>query len=119
MHLLTTAKMIGLDFADSGERSGTIEQSVVLAALDELAASLEGHEDLFIEAADRVRNARSAGVERLDTDSVFARYREGTEIQLRYRTEMGEVFTDLAIDLGLRGVEVADPAESASPTTPV
>lgn len=119
MHLLTTAKMIGLDLADGAERSGTIEQGVVLAALDELAEAHEGHEDLFIEAADRVRSGRSAGVERLDRDSVFARYREGTEIQLRYRTEVGEVFTDLAIDLALRGVQVADPADAASPTTPV
>lgn len=109
MHVLTTAKTLGLSADDHGDLSGTIEESMVLAALEELSAALPDHADLFIVAADRVRASRSAGLEVLEENSVFGRYRESNEIQLRYRGEMGEVFTDLAIDLALRGVPVTEP----------
>lgn len=109
MRLLTTIRMLGLQADDPAGLSGTIEEGVVLAALEELSAAHADHADLFIVAADHVRKARSAGREVLDEDSVFGRYRESNEIQLRYRTEMADVFTDLAIDLALRGVDVAEP----------
>ncbi len=110
MHVLTTAKTLGLEADESGEISGTIEEGMVLAALEELSAALPDHADLFILASDRVRNARSAGLEVLEENSVFGRYRDSNQIQLRYRGEMAEVFTDLTIDLALRGVDVSEPA---------
>lgn len=114
MYVLNTANTLGLTPDEQGDLSGTIEESLVLAALEELSAALPDHADLFILAADQVRNARSAGLEVLDSDSVFGRYRESNEIQLRYRGEMRDVFNDLAIDLALRGVEVAEPDPLAS-----
>lgn len=118
MQLLTTTKTLGLTPDEDGELSGTIEERLVLAALEELGAAHPDHADLFILASDRVRSSRSAGLEVLDADSVFGRFRDSNEIQLRYRGEMAEVFTDLAIDLALRGVTVsetdADSEESAS-----
>ncbi|MDE0802399.1 MAG: hypothetical protein OSA99_03660 [Acidimicrobiales bacterium] len=110
MHVLTTAKTLGLEADENGELSGTIEEGMVLAALEELSAALPDHADLFIMASDRVRNARSAGLEVLEENSVFGRYRDSNQIQLRYRGEMGDVFTDLTIDLALRGVDVSEPS---------
>ncbi|MDZ7675290.1 MAG: hypothetical protein U5K30_09505 [Acidimicrobiales bacterium] len=109
MHVLTTARTLGLTEDENGELSGTIEEGLVLAALEELSEALPDHADLFILASDKVRNARSAGLEVLEEDSVFGRYRDTREIQLRYRGEMHDIFTDLAIDLALRGVEVTEP----------
>lgn len=117
MHVLTTAKMLGLSADEHGDLSGTVEEGVVLAALEELSAAHPDHADLFIVAADRVRTARSAGLEVLEANSVFGRYRESNEIQLRYRGEIAEVFTDLAIDLALRGVAVTEPKPDISTTT--
>ena len=117
MHVLTVAKTIGLAADSAGELSGTVEEGVVLAALEELSAALPDHADLFIVASDRVRSGRSAGLEVLEANSVFGRYRESNEIQLRYRGEMSEIFTDLAIDLALRGVEVKEPDGSTDVAT--
>ena len=117
MHVLTVAKTIGLAADGSGELSGTVEEGVVLAALEELSAALPDHADLFIVASDRVRSGRSAGLEVLDANSVFGRYRASNEIQLRYRGEMSEIFTDLAIDLALRGVPVKEPVDSTDVAT--
>lgn len=117
MHVLTTAKTLGLTPDDRGEFSGTVEEAVILAALEELSAALPDHADLFIVASDRVRTSRSAGLEVLEANSVFGRYRESNEIQLRYRSEVHDVFTDLAIDLALRGVEVNEPDESSDVAT--
>jgi hypothetical protein len=120
MHVLTTAKTLGLEADERGELSGTIEERIVLAALEELATAHPDHADLFILASDRVRSSRSAGLEILDDHSVFGRYRDSNEIQLRYRGEMKEVFDDLLIDLALRGVEMTasedDATEVSSPT---
>lgn len=110
MNVLTTAKTLGLTADENGELSGTIEESLLLAALEEFSAALPEQEDLFILASDRVRNSRSAGLEVLDADSVFGRFRDSNEIQLRYRGEMAEIFTDLTIDLAMRGVDVAESA---------
>lgn len=110
MYVRTTADTLGLRPNDEGEIFGTIEETLVLAALEELTEALPEHEDLFIVAADRVRSARSAGVETLDDNSVFGRYRDSNTIQLRHRGEMAEIFDDLTIDLGMRGVAVSPPA---------
>ena len=117
MHVLTTAKTLGLTADERGELSGTVEEGIVLAALEELSAALPDHADLFILASDRVRNARSAGLEVLEENSVFGRYRDTNEIQLRYRGEMADVFEDLAIDLALRGVDVTEPEPSFADTS--
>jgi len=114
MHVLTTAKTLGLEPDERGELSGTIEERLVLAALEELASTHPDHADLFILASDRVRSSRSAGLEVLDQDSVFGRFRDSNEIQLRYRGEMREVFDDLLIDLALRGVDMNDGATEVS-----
>jgi len=116
MHVLTTAKTLGLEADERGGLSGTIEEGIVLAALEELASAHPDHADLFILASDRVRSSRSAGLEVLDQDSVFGRYRDSNEIQLRYRGEIKEVFDDLVIDLALRG---ADMTQSEDDTTGV
>lgn len=108
MHVLTTAKTLGLEADDRGGISGTVEESIVLAALEELSSVHPDHADLFILASDRVRSSRSAGLEVLEANSVFGRYRDSNEIQLRYRGEMKEVFDDLLIDLALRGVDMSD-----------
>jgi hypothetical protein len=117
MHVLTTAKMLGLSADERGELSGTVEEGMILAALEELSAALPDHADLFIVASDRVRSGRSAGLEVLEDNSVFGRYRESNQIQLRYRSEMADVFTDLAIDLALRGVPVTEPDGSSDIAT--
>ncbi len=117
MHVLQTAKTLGLEADEQGDLSGTIEEGVVLAAIEELSAAHPDHGDLFILAADRVRSGRSAGLEVLEENSVFSRYRESNEIQLRYRGEVSETFTDLAIDLALRGVTVTEPDETTDVAT--
>jgi len=116
MHVLTTAKTLGLEADERGGLSGTIEERIVLAALEELATAHPDHADLFILASDRVRSSRSAGLEVLDQDSVFGRYRDSNEIQLRYRGEMKEVFDDLLIDLALRGADLSGAESSDEPT---
>ena len=40
-----------------------------------------------------------------DATSVLHRFRDGAVVQLRYRSEMADVFTDLAIDVGLRDAD--------------
>ncbi len=102
MDILATAASIGLSANDGHDGLGTIEEELVLATLSELALEHPGHDELFAEASVRVQMARSAGVERLEPDSVFAARRTDLQIQLRYRSEMLDVFTDLAIDVGVR-----------------
>ena len=107
MDVMATARTIGLVAEDGADVFGTIERDDVLAVLSELSTVHPGNDDLFAEAAMRVDLARSAGTELLDADSVFARTRASREVQLRYRSEMAEVFSDLAIDLGLRRAPAA------------
>ena len=102
MSVMSAARSIGLAADDRGELSGTIEESIVLASLAALADEHPGNDDVFADAVTRVRLARSAGVEHFGPQTVFNRSRTATTAQLRYRTEMAEVFTDLAIDIGLR-----------------
>jgi hypothetical protein len=100
--VMAVARSIGLVADVRGQLSGTIDEAIVLGALAELAAGCRGHDDLFADAALRVRLARSAGVEEHEPNSLFNPTHTATSVQLRYRVEMAEVFTDLAIDLGLR-----------------
>jgi hypothetical protein len=102
MTVMTTAQSLGLVTDDRSDVSGTIDEAVVLAAISELAVAQPGNDDLFADAAMRVQLARSAGVVRPDATSISHRSRNGAPVQLRYRSEMADVFTDLAIDVGLR-----------------
>ena len=110
MDVLAAAATLGLVPQDGIDALGTIEEEAVLAVLSELAVAHPGSEDLFAEAAARVLLARSAGVERIEPDSIFAVRRPTLEIQLRYRSEMYELFTDLAIDVALRAAADAEAA---------
>ena len=105
MSVMAAARSIGLVSDDRGVVSGTIDEDLVLASISDLAGAHPGNDDLFADAAMRVQLARSAGVVPNDEMSVLHRSRSGTTIQLRYRTEMVDVFTDLAIDIGLRDAE--------------
>ncbi len=103
MNVIGTARAIGLDVT-SGELTGTIDEKNVLAAIAQLAEGDPDNQDLFDEATVRVGAARSAGLEQLPADRMHARASR-TEVgttQLRYRSEMSDIFTDLAIDVGLR-----------------
>ncbi len=91
--------------------TGTIAESAVLASIAELAAARPDVEDLFDGAAMRVVLSRSAGA--LVPD-VLGAARSGVQpVQLRYRSEMAEIFVDLAIDVGLR--DTASTAEADTP----
>ena len=105
MSVMAAARSIGLVSGDRGVVSGTIDEGDVVASISDLASAHPGNDDLFADAAMRVQLARSAGVVPHDETSVLHRSRSGTTVQLRYRTEMAEVFTDLAIDIGLRDAE--------------
>ena len=102
MNVMAIARSIGLVTDDRRDVSGTIDEAVVLAAISELAAANPGNDDLFADAAMRVQLARSAGVALPEPTSVLQRSRDGVSVQLRYRSEMADVFIDLAIDVGLR-----------------
>ena len=105
MNVSATARSIGLVSDDGREMYGTIDEDVVLTSISMLAAAHPGNDDLFADAAMRVQLARSAGVVQPDPTGVLYRSRTGRTVQLRYRSEMADVFTDLAIDIGLRDAE--------------
>ena len=105
MNVSAAARSIGLVRDDGREVYGTIDEDVVLTSISSLAAAHPGNDDLFADAAMRVQLARSAGVVQPDPTSVLYRSRTGGTVQLRYRSEMADVFTDLAIDVGLRDAE--------------
>jgi hypothetical protein len=105
VNVIAAAHSIGLASGDREVVSGTISEDVVLAVISELAAVNPGNDDVFAAAAARVRQARSAGVVAPAESSVFSSSRSEASVQLRYRSEMAEIFTDLAIDVGLRDVE--------------
>jgi hypothetical protein len=102
MDVMTTARNIGLIGADGSDVFGTIEQDVVLKALADLSRANLADADLFALAHGRVLASRSAGVERLGSTDFLGRNSATGEIQLSYRSEMANIFLDLAIDLGLR-----------------
>jgi hypothetical protein len=99
--VMAEARSIGLVSEASGDVSGTIAEDVVLASISALADDHPGNDDLFADAAMRVQLARSAGVVQAEATSVRPSA-TGVDVQLRYRSEMADVFTDLAIDIGLR-----------------
>lgn len=99
MNVMDVAGALGLTEA---QVTGTIDEADVLRALAELAESDPQNEDLFDDASARVLLARDAGVEALDDSSRAMWSREAATTQLRYRSEMADIFTDLAIDVGLR-----------------
>lgn len=101
MNVMEAARAIGV-VATRNEVTGTIDENKVLAALAGLAEREPEFRDLIDAAAARVKRGRSAGVEQLDASSLAIRQSAGSTIQLRYRAEIAEVFTDLAIDVGLR-----------------
>lgn len=104
MNVMDTARAIGLA-SSTGEVTGTIDQEKVLGALADLEDRDPENAELFRAIAARVRGSRSAGVEQIDATSVFTRPDAMTDVattQLRYRSEMSDLFTDLAIDVGLR-----------------
>jgi hypothetical protein len=105
VNVIDAARSIGLDRGARGEVTGTIDEEVVLTLIAELAAANPGHDDVFAAAASRVRQARSAGVVQPGESSVFSHSRRGVSVHLRYRSEMADVLTDLAIDVGLRDSE--------------
>ena len=100
--VMEAARSIGVTRDASGDVSGRIDVDVVLASIAALTAEYPGDEDLFADAAMRVQLARSAGVIESDAASLFHRAPTGANVQLRYRSEMADIFTDLAIDIGLR-----------------
>ncbi len=107
--VMEAADAIGLS-PTNGELSGTIDQEKVLDALNGLAEDDQENSDLFAAAAERVPHTRSAGVEELPAGSVSTRPNEAVTTQLRYRSEMADIFTDLAIDVGLRQHSTLAPA---------
>ena len=101
MNIMDVARSLGL-VVPNGTVTGTIDQQRVLGALVELAEKDPAHADLYAEAAEQVRSARSAGRETHDGNSFQVRPGADATTQLRYRSEMADLFTDLAIDVGLR-----------------
>lgn len=101
MNIMDVARAIGL-VVSNGEVAGTIDQQKVLSALAELTEEDPAHADLYAAAAEHVRSARSAGVETHEANSFQMRPGAEATTQLRYRSEMADLFTDLAIDVGLR-----------------
>lgn len=108
MDVIDTATALGLTSHEGDEVLGTIEEEAVLAALAELSSTHPGLDELFAQAASRVQQARSAGLDRMDPGSVFAQRRSGSDIQLRYRADILDVFIDLAIDVGMQTATPAD-----------
>jgi hypothetical protein len=101
MNIMDVARGIGL-VVSNGEVAGTIDQQKVLGALAELAEDDPAHADLYAAAAEHVRSTRSAGLETHEANSFHMRPGGEATTQLRYRSEMADLFTDLAIDVGLR-----------------
>ncbi len=99
VNVMDVARALGLV---DDQPSGTVDEADVLSGLAELASAEPDNQDLYRDAAARVRRARSAGVETIDASSRGMSRRDVASIQLRYRSEMAEIFTDLAIDVGLR-----------------
>ncbi len=109
MNVMDVARAIGLTATHNTNAtvSGTVDEQIVLAAIAELAVADPDNGDLFDDAAQRVVRARSAGAEALNADIRPIQHRpvdqrDVATIQLRYRAEMADIFTDLAIDVGLR-----------------
>jgi hypothetical protein len=101
MNVMDAARTLGLGVSN-GEVAGTMDQRKVLGALAELTHADPANADLYAAAAEHVRSSRSAGVETHEANSFQVRPGAEPTIQLRYRSEMADLFIDLAIDVGLR-----------------
>jgi hypothetical protein len=101
MNIMDVAQSLGI-VVTNATVTGTIDQQKVLGALVELEEDDPAHADLYVAAAEHVRSARSAGMEIHDANSFQMRPGAEEATQLRYRSEMADLFTDLAIDVGLR-----------------
>ena len=101
MNIMDVARAIGLAVSN-GEVAGTVDQQKVLGALAELTEDDPAQTDLYAAAAEHVRSARSAGMETHEANRSHMRPGAEATTQLRYRSEMVDLFTDLAIDVGLR-----------------
>ena len=101
MNVMDVARAIGL-VASSGEVAGTIDQQKVLGALAELTEGDPAHAELYAAAVEQVRSTRSAGMETHGANSFHMCPGVEATTQLRYRSEMADLFIDLAIDVGLR-----------------
>ncbi len=101
MNIMEVAQSLGL-VVSNATVTGTIDQQKVLGAFVELTEDDPAHTDLYAAAVEHVRSARSAGREIHDANSV--RMPPGAEptTQLRYRSDMAGLFTDLAIVVGFR-----------------
>ena len=106
MNVMDVAHAAGIT---SGQATGTVDEAHVLTLLSQLSEHDQANADLYGEAVRRVRRGRSAGLEHFEA-SVLRGASEGTPTQLRYRSEMAEIFTDLAIDVGLRQLDEVTPA---------
>ena len=100
MNIMDVARSLGL-VVSNGTVAGTVDQQKVLGALVELAENDPAHADLYAEAAEHVRSARSAGMETHEGNSFQRRSGAQATTQLRYRSEMADLLIDLAIDVGL------------------
>lgn len=111
MNIIDVARAMGVDVT-SNEVTGAIDEVNVLGALADLIERDPENQDLYDEAAARVRQSRSAGVEEIPSGSVLTRPSKVAVVttQLRYRSEMADIFTDLAIDVGLRDQRKLVPA---------
>lgn len=105
MKVMDAAQTIGLT-APKGEATGTIDELKVISLLSTLAQDDPDNRDLFADAAARVRRSRSAGLEVHDERGGLLNSDGVASVQLRYRSEMAELFTDLAIDVGMRSMGV-------------
>ncbi len=101
MNIMDVARSLGL-VVSNGTGAGTIDEQKALGALVELAENDPANADLYADAAEHVRSARSAGMETHEENSVHMHRGAEATTQLRYRSEMADLFTDLAIDVGLR-----------------
>lgn len=111
MKVMDAATRIGLTGArltGTREVTGTIDERKVLGALADLAADDPANADLYEDAASRVTSSRSAGSEVVDVARSLDPHAAPT-IRLRYRSEMVDLFTDLAIDVGMRSSRVGSP----------
>jgi len=106
MNIMDAARSLGL-VDSNGTMAGTVDQQNVLGALVELAENDPTHADLYGEAAEFVQGARSAGMEILEANGLKSRPGAEETTQLRYRSEMADLFIDLAIDVGLRNQALA------------
>ena len=102
MDVMTAACKVGITASDGSAARGTIDEDVVLAVLLDMEFEDAQNADLYTEAAVRVRQSRSGGVERIEAGSIFARQGRARNIVLRYRSEVADIFLDLAIDVGMR-----------------